>query len=143
MVERSTKKALSLNDVSIWISTESGKTRIGMIQTVKVNVAIDQQILHEAGSNGNPADRIFLKKTVNGSFDRTLVDVTVLKSLWNSFDDKPVEFDLSGIAISDNGSDRDFLVKGCAISAFPLDLSLDAATTQALEFQALSFEWVN
>lgn len=139
MATTTTTKAITLNDVSIWVD----KSRIGMIQAVSVNLAVNKNTMYEAGRKGIPVDRVFTKKEVSGSFERVLVDKEFLLTLWPSFEDDPVEFDLRGVAIDDSGSDRNFTVSGCTIDGFPLELSLEAETKQTINFTGLGFKWDN
>lgn len=139
MAQKTKTKAITLNDVSIWVNSQ----RIGMIQAVSVNLVVNKNTLYEAGRKGVPVDRVFLKKEVTGSFERILVDKELLATLWPTFESDPIEFDLRGIADGDNGGDRDFTVNGCTIDGFPIEHSLDNETKQTINFTGLGFKWDN
>jgi len=145
MAENITRKAYTLNDVSIGIKvdgTDGEAEIIGMITAVKVDVKVTQTIIHEAGKQGLPVARVFTKKEISGSFDRTLVSTDVLKKLWESTEVNPSIFDLQGLGIGID-SEKNFTVADCAIDGFPLELDLDNATTQNITFMALNFSWDN
>ena len=144
MATKTSTSAITLNDVSVWIDTENGdKERLSMIQSINANIAIAKTTLYEAGRKGIPVDRVFTKKEVTGSFERILVDKTVLVKLWPDFESDPVPFDLKGIATDDTGSDRDFTITGCTIDGFPLELGLEAETKSTINFTGLGFRWDN
>jgi hypothetical protein len=144
MAKATNTKAITLNDVSVWIDTANGdKERIGMIQTVSVNLVVNKTTLYEAGKKGSPVDRVFLKKEVSGSFERILVDKAFLVKLWPSFASDPVVFDLRGVAVDEKGVDRNFTVLGCTIDGFPIEHSLENETKQTINFTGLGFRWDN
>lgn len=144
MADKTSTKAITLNDVSVWIDTANGdKERIGMIQTVSVNLVVNKNTLYEAGKKGTPVDRVFLKKEVTGSFERILVDKEFLVKLWPEFEEDPVAFDLRGVSVDDKGTDRDFTVLGCTIDGYPLEHSLENETKQTINYTGLGFRWDN
>lgn len=143
MVNPQQFKTVSLNNVSVWIGTAEGKKRIGMIQNVNVTLNVNQVMHSEAGSGGLQVGRSLLGKSVTGSFQRIMVDKEVLEALWPAFDKDPVLFDLSGVGTTEDVADRNFTVSDCMIEGnVPvIDLSLDAATNQTINFTALNFVW--
>lgn len=144
MAQSDKKFAISLNDVQIRVETANGDVEtIGMVQSVEVTLTVNKNTLYEAGRKGVPVDRIFLKKEVSGSFERVLVDKTLLQKLWPTFESDPVVFDLKGIAVDDKGTDREFTVTGCTLNGYPLSLDLENETKQSISFTGLGFYWNN
>jgi len=138
MAAAANKQAVSLNDVVVKIA---GK-QVGYITKLDLNVTINENILYEAGSKGMPIDRVFLKREISGSFDRTYVDNDVLAQLWDFTLNSPIEFELTAQIEGFNANGRDFVLRRCAIKGFPISLELESETTQSFEFSAIGFDFV-
>lgn len=135
MVQKKLSEPITLNDVKVLIDGEI----VGMVEKVSVNITRELEKLWEAGRKGKPVAIAQKKMDINGSFDRRFVDADLLKKLAPMDGDYP-SFDLVGQ--TDVEPDRSFIVKGCVLKGFPIDMDLDSVSVQTLEFEALDFDWL-
>jgi len=136
MAQKVVKKPITLNDVRVLIDGEI----VGYVQALTVTTTVDIEKVWEAGRKGLPIEMVQKKIDINGSFDRQFVDSDLLQQLSPLDGSELPRFDMQ--AQVDQVPDRSFLVKDCSLKGFPIEMDLDAPSTQTLEFEALAFEWL-